>query len=133
MSNFERKRYNPLDLIKQYWPHANTSHITYDPKMRDEMFHIRRGSAHDGTMLFTLENVQRALIPLVNKESAAKNVPPDPNRRLVDIRYTVGDLRYAVVFGRAKLPISETHLYPGQRERVTIPVKCEYIYGETVH
>ena len=42
-----------------------------------------------------------------------------------EIKYTVGKISIAMVFGRVTLG---GNTFPGQKERIRIPVKCEYIY-----
>jgi len=129
MSSFQKKTHNPLDLIKQFWPDANTSHITYDGSLRKGDFSVIRESTHDGTLFFTLEVLQKALLGLVNGTSYCTSHDIDWDR-LVKVQYRVGSIRHAVVFGDVKLRCSDAQLYSGQRERIRMPVTCEYIYKE---
>jgi len=127
MKGFTKQRHNPLELIAQYWPDANTSHITYDPNMKDAEYHIIRQSGGDGTLSFTIEMLQEGLLNLVNGSSYYKKTEPEW-AKVKGIKYTVGDVKHATVFGMIYLKCSETHKYAGQRERTRIPVKCEYVY-----
>lgn len=119
-SRFERHRIDPVAYMrKKGWP---CDHITYDPKMRKGDYSIIRGSTHDGTMVFTHELVETPLALLVNRQTFHK--PREAEFMAAeDVRYVVGPLRLATVFGLVKLPCSETMRYPGQRERVRIPVR----------
>lgn len=95
--------------------------ITYDPSLVPQ-YHIRRGSAHDGTALFSVELIAKAFAPLLRRESYFKPMGDfDPSRELP--RYTIGPLRVAAVFGTVDIPAGR---FPGQRERVSLPVRCEY-------
>jgi len=132
MSSFQKKTHNPLDLIKQFWPDADVSHITYDETLRKGDFSVIRESTHDGTLVFTLEVLQEALLGLVNGTSYCTLHDIDWDKG-VYIRYTVGSMRHAVVFGDVKLGCSDTQLYSGQKERIRMPVKCEYVYKEKIN
>ena len=131
MSDFRKELHDPMELIKQWWPDADTSHITYDPNMKsgDRDYWRIEQSGGDGTMLFTIEMLQKALIPLLNKTTSFKGAEPDDWSDVKDIHYTIGKIRHATVFGMIYLKCSKNQKYPGQRERVRIPVKCEYVYS----
>ena len=117
MKAFERHRINPIDWMRaRGWP---VDHITYDPKMRKGDYSIIRGSTHDGTLLFTQELIEEALVHLAAKASFHKPREAEFNAAK-DVRYVVGPMRMATVFGRVNLPAGR---YPGQRERVRIPVR----------
>lgn len=127
MSNFKKEHHNPLELIKRFWPEANVDHITYDPNLRKGDFNIIRQSGGDGTLLFTLGMLQKGLIGIANMTSFCASNEPDWSK-VKSIKYTVGKMRHATVYGMIYLKCSKTHKYPGQRERIRMPVKCEYIY-----
>ena len=57
MSDFRRVKLNPIELIEEFWPEADHSHLTYDPnlKMRNGQFDIIRQCGGDGTLMFTVE------------------------------------------------------------------------------
>lgn len=123
MANFHRDRLDPLEQMrKRGWP---CEHITYDPKLRKGNcdYQIVRGSTHDGMLLFTLENIERALINIANRTSCKKSKQAEFEAAWPNVRYVVGPLLLATVYGRVKLPCSETSRYSGQRERVRIAVK----------
>ncbi len=126
----ELERHNPIKLIKQFWPEANVDHVTSDTEMHQGDYDIVRGSTHDGTLLFTWENLQKVLLPIANMTTARKGDEPDTTRQLNAINYRVGPLRVARIFGRFKLPCSETHKYPAQKERMRMSVKVEFVYQE---
>lgn len=117
MSKFERHRINPIEWMRNRgWP---VDHITYDPKMRRGDYSINRQSAHDGTLLFTEELIHKALVHLAMKASYHK--PREAEFTAAkSVQYVVGPLRLATVFGAVDLPAGR---YPGQRERVRVPVR----------
>lgn len=128
MSGFKKERHNPIELIKSFWPEANVDHITFDPDLRKGDFNIIRQSGGDGALLFTIEMLQKGLIDIVNMTSWCTITEPKDWSKVKSIKYTIGKMRHATVFGMIKLRCSETQKYPGQRERIRMPVKCEYIY-----
>lgn len=130
MSNFTKEIHNPKELIARLWPDADSSHITYDENFNntERDYYVRRQTGHDGTLMFTYEMFGKAFIELMNKQAFAAKRPPDQTKQLVDIKYTVGPMKHAIVFGNIKLKCSETNLYPGQKERVKMAVKVEYVY-----
>jgi hypothetical protein len=119
----ERRYFNPIDWLAARG--VDCSHITFDPTVTPE-YRIIRGSTHDGTFMFTDELYGRALGPLANRSSFYKGTEPDWSK-VESVRYTVGLARHATVYGKVMLPCSTTQPYPGQRERLTIPVRCEYV------
>ena len=130
MNNFSRERHSPIELIKYYWSEADVSHITYDPKMTEGDYDIIKSSGHDGTRVFTDRMLQEALLGILNMVSFFKPKPPKDWEKVKGIKYTVGPMRHATVFGMIKLKCSEGgQKYPGQRERVRMPVKCEFVYS----
>ena len=92
--NFKRAFHNPLELITQWWPGTDISHIHYDPDMKSsERDYWRVGqSGGDGTMAFTMQMLQEVLLPLLNKESYYNQVPEEDIKRAVDIEYTIGNI-----------------------------------------
>ena len=131
MSDFRKELLDPMELIKQWWPDADVSHITYAPDMKGserDYWRIEE-SGGDGTLLFTIEMLQKALLPLLNKTTCFKGSEPEDWAKVKDIKYTIGKIRHATVFGMIYLKCSKSHKYPGLRERVRIPVKCEYVYS----
>ena len=128
MSDFKKERHNPINLIKQFWPDANTDHITYDPELKKGEYNVIRQCGGDGTLTFTLEMLQKGLVDIANGHSFFKKTEPDWNK-VKGIKYIVGDMKHVTVFGMLKLKCSKTQKYPGQRERIRMPVKCEYVYA----
>jgi hypothetical protein len=122
MSKFYREIYNPMDILKKYFKNE-PEHIKYNPDLKGD-YEIIRQCQHDGTAIFTIELMGEVLKNLVNKESFYKPVPPD-FEKIKDIKYEVGPLRIATVFGNVELPAG---CYPGEKQRARIAVKCEYIY-----
>ena len=128
MKKFKKERHNPLELIKSFWPEANVDHIIYDPNLKVGDFNVTRQSCGDGTLLFTIEMLQNALIGIARMEVCCiSNAPSDPSK-VNGIKYTVGSMRHATVYGMIKLKHNLDRGSSGQRERIRMPVKCEYIY-----
>ena len=86
-------------------------------------------SGGDGTLIFTIKILQKALLPLLNKTTYYNQTPKADLDRAVDIKYKIGDMWHSTVSGMIYLKCSKGHKYPGQKERVRIPVKCEYVYS----
>ena len=127
--NFMKQRHNPIDLIKEFWPGASVDHITYDPDMKNGEYDIIRQSGGDGTVMFTMEMLQKGLIGIANANSYYRLTEPEDWSKVKQIKYTVGPMRHVTVFGMIYLACSKDRKYPGQRERIRMPVKCEYIYS----
>ena len=79
--------------------------------------------------MFTIEMLQKALLPLLNKTTFFNGNEPEDWAKVKDIKYTIGKMRHATVFGMIYLKCSKNLKYAGQKERVRIPVKCEYVYS----
>ena len=127
-STFSKQKHNPLELIKQYWPDADVSHIEFDPTLKKGKYSIIRQSGGDGTMLFTIQMLQEGLILLVNMQSMFKPDEPEDWSNVKAIKYKVGYMRHATVFGMIYLKCSKDHKYPGQRERIRLPVVSELVF-----
>jgi hypothetical protein len=79
-------------------------------------------------MTFTIEMLQKALYPIACKQSYFKQKEPDDWSKVKDIKYKIGPMRHVVCFGMIFLKCNKEHKYPGQRERVRMPVCCDIIY-----
>ena len=79
---------------------------------------------HDGTMYFSFRMMQELLWPILNKTTCFKSKAPTDWSRVIDVKYTVGQIRHVTVYGKVDLRCGR---YPGQRERVRMPVQCELI------
>jgi hypothetical protein len=128
---FRKEKVNPIELIKTWWPDADIRHIQYDPNMKagDRDYWRIEHSAGDGTLLFTIEMLQKALLPLLNKTTYYNQTPKEDLERAIDIKYKIGPIWHSTVFGMIYLRCSTERKYRGQKERVRIPVKCEYVYS----
>ena len=117
-----RVKYNPIELIKGYWPDADISHITFDPKLRksDAQYSVNnlQGSKHDGTVMFTQEMIQSILARLVCMQTYYAPIKPDPKRQVVAIKYCVGWAKYAAVYSNMWM-----------EERMRIPCISEFVYA----
>lgn len=126
LGGFRKQRLNPIEVMKGFgWP---TSHIKFDKNLKrwdgSASYDIVRGSCHDGTLIFTQELLQRALIDIANQRACCLKDDID-SENLGGINYILGDMYLATVFGMVDLPAGR---YPGERQRVRMPVKCEYVY-----
>lgn len=113
-----------LDQMMQFagleWVEGATPRITFDPSLRKQYRIIARHS-HDGTLLFTIKLVQEQLWRMIAGVSYYKPMgEPEPDQ---EVHYTIGHARVARVFGMVNLPAGR---YPGIRESIVIPVRCEY-------
>ena len=121
MSRFMKTRLSLDDAMRSIdakW--TGKPHITYDPTVKHQ-YRIIRQQSHDGTLMSTYNLIQNALSTLFNRSSyyVPMGVVPED----CDVIYTVGTIKIATVFGSVDLHCGR---YPGQRERITIPVRCEY-------
>jgi hypothetical protein len=119
-----RKEYYTIDEVCKMYDIEVPSHIKTNEKLsrvNDAQFDIIRNSTHDGTLLFTRELLGRAIENLVNKESFYKG---DNMEGVTDIEYEIGLISLSTVFGTVDLPVGR---YPGEKQRVRIPVKCKLI------
>lgn len=128
MRNFRKEKHNPVELIEQLWPGASTAHITYDPDMKKGQYDIVRQSGGDGTLLFTLEMFKKGLRDIVQGLSFYKPSEPKDWSEIKEIKYIIGPMRHVIVFGMIELACSKDKKYPGLRERIRMPVRCEYVY-----
>lgn len=129
MSNWRREKINPVKFINDNWPDIDTSHIVYDPnfKRQDRQYWIIRGGGHDGTQIFTFEMLRDAVAPLVTQQSCFKRDIIENDVGLIGMRYRVGPMLLSTVYGMVDLRCGR---YPGQRERVRIPVISTKVYAE---
>ena len=124
--HFSRQKHNPMEVIAGLCPGADVSHITYDPCMWAGQYYIINQCGHDGTLMFTYQMFGESLLRLINRKTCFIPTEPKDWDTVRDIKYTIGPMRHVIVFGRVKLRCSENPM-PGQRERIRIPVICEYI------
>ena len=128
-TSFSRDYHDPIKLIKMYWPDADIGHIEYDPDMKPseaEYYKIKQ-STHDGTMLFTHELLQELLVSLVNMSTHYTPTEPKDFSKVEKIKYKIGKIRHSIVFGMVNI---NGRKMPGQKERVRLYVKCEYVFKE---
>lgn len=112
-----------MEILKDRgWPH---DHIKHDQKV-EKQYEIIMGHSHDGTMIFVQEIIEKALLRLVNMQTHYKPTTPKDWSKVTGINYVIGDIKMATVFGRVAIAGGN---FPGQRERLRIPVKCEYVYA----
>ena len=94
--------------------------IKYDPDLKPQ-YRIIRQHSHDGLLMYTRQLLSDAMGPLLDQTSFFKSEPPADGMTPI---YTIGKIRLVTVFGRVKFHAGE---YPGQRERVTIPVSVKWV------
>jgi hypothetical protein len=120
---YSRERLNPLEVIKRLWPKATVDHITFDPNVKKQ-YSVIRASSHDGTLVFTIELLEKTLIDILVGGSFYRPDEPDWSRNPTP-KYTVGWIRHSTVFGRVNLPAGNMR---GQRERMRMKVRVEWSY-----
>ena len=123
MSSCQRERWDPVRYCRENG--VEPTNITYDPKLRKGDYSIIRQQSHDGTHIFFHDMMRTIVNLLLKRESYYAKNPPHEGLR--DIRYTVGPIRCAIVYGRVTVGCGEIS---GQRERYRMPVKVEYVYQE---
>lgn len=129
MSKWHREKINPIEFMQQHWPGIDISHIEYDPglKRSGRQYSIIRQTGHDGTLLLTLQLLRGAVIPLMKQESCFKPDMVDNDTGLIGMRYKIGPIQLSTCVGMVDLKCGR---YPGQVERVRIPVICEKVYQQ---
>lgn len=125
MSNFSKAIINPIEFIASIG--LSTDHITYDPDLWKGDYSINRGATHDGTGTFTHDLLLRTVLMVALGQSYCTKHTID-FEALKGMKYTVGPIRLASVYGMVKLPISEQYKYTGERQRTRMAVRVEYIY-----
>jgi hypothetical protein len=122
LRGFSRHKLNPVEQLQRLdWP---SKHVTFDPTLKHGTYFVRRGTAHDGTLIFSDELIRRALVEIAKRQGYWKGEEPDWSK-LRGIRYRVGWMKVAIVYGMVDLPIGR---YPGQRESIRMWVVPEYVY-----
>jgi len=119
-----RKEYYTIDEVCNMYGIETPKHITTNVKLSRlnvGQFDIVRQSSHDGTLIFTKEILGRAIENLINKTAYYKK---DNMEGVTDVQYEIGLISLATVFGVVDLPAGR---YPGEKQRVRIPVKCTLI------
>lgn len=125
---FTKQKHSPLEIIKTYWPDSPTDHIVYRPEMKHserQYWRIEQCSG-DGCLAYTIEMFRKLLLPIINSTAYCKADEPIDWENVTHITYIVGPISHATVYGRLKLR-GGGGTFPGQRERVRIPVICKLI------
>jgi hypothetical protein len=102
MTNYDKLRINPIDYIEKNIA-IGIDYIQFDEKLTkpEADFYIIRQQSHNGTYLFTRELINEALSGIVNRTSFCKlNMPKEGIKA---VKYTLGSLKIATVFGNIKL------------------------------
>lgn len=119
---WEREAFPFSELIRRLAGECVPVPWVTESAMGPWQYRIIRASTHDGTCMFTDELLRDAAAPLIEKTSAwAKMMPMPSALRQHHVRYEVGRVRHARVFGTVAMPCGR---YPGVRESITIPVRC---------
>ncbi len=111
-----------MQIIKSFGLEASGGWIEYDPDLWVGDYNIVRQMEHDGTGIFTRQLYGEVLFPILNRVSYGKNEVKDPES-IKSIRYTIGPMRIATVFGR--IEINGLSMF-GEKQRIRMAVKCEY-------
>jgi hypothetical protein len=97
------------------------AHMVYDHNVRPQ-YRIRRASTHDGTLCFSTDLMREALRNLAMQTSYFKPMGEAPHGYAP--RYTIGRIKRFSVYGRVSVGCGEIS---GERECVSIPVRCDYV------
>ena len=98
------------------------SHIEFDPNVKKD-YNIIRQQTHDGTFWFTYDMINKAMLALINKTT--RHIRAGIDWKNVDVlKYTIGWIKISsVYYDEVDLRCGKC---PGEKERLRIPVKCEY-------
>ena len=99
-------------------------HIKFDKDIVPQ-YHIIDSSTHDGTLMFTMELINKSLLRLINKKTCYIPTKPADELHVKDIKYTIGEIELKSEFGMKDLKCGR---YSGQTDIISIPVSCEYIF-----
>lgn len=122
--NISKQWVKPMDVFKIIGREM-PEHITFNPnlnKRNGATYEIVRNAKHDGTAIFTMDLLLQTVKNLALKKS--KDSRQDLTNA-IDVKYEVGLISLATVFGIVDLPIGR---YPGEKQRSRIPIKCTLIY-----
>jgi len=98
--------------------------IEYNPNAEFDYFTTER-STHDGTLIFTLNNIQKILIKILKKETYYTKIPQDviDNPFNYNYKYIIGDIIIHQDFGIKNI---NGNKWPGQTDTLVLPIKFEY-------
>jgi hypothetical protein len=122
-----KRQYYTINEVCKMFGFKCPEHIKTNPdltRLNGGQYDIVRGSKHDGTLIFTIELLERVIKPLINKESYFKEMEIE-FELAKDVTYEVGLISVATIYGMVDLPIGRCH---GQRQRARLPVKCTIIH-----
>jgi hypothetical protein len=106
----------------------SVEHIQFDKDVVPE-YHVIRNITHDGTMMFTQEVLDKALIPLINRTTCCKTSEPEDISKVKWMGYIIGEVELKEEFGMKDLACGR---YPGVTDTVTIPVRCVYKFYDNM-
>lgn len=119
------EKINLIDWLKS--ENVMPENIEYVENLEPE-YRIARRQSHDGTMIFTHDLIGEIANLLLKRESYYKLTEPDWSK-VTDIKYKVGPMEIQSKFGQVNLPCGK---YSGVTEDMILPVRCEYIYQESI-
>lgn len=128
MAGFKKEIINPVEYLHNIYG-ISCAHINFDPKLNrcDAQYQIIREQSSDGTLIFKYKMLEEVLNLLTSMSSYYKPHSPDSSRKLIGMRYTVGCMRLATVYGSVSLPAGR---FPGERNRVRISVIADFVYAD---
>lgn len=102
--------------------------IEYNPNVEFNYF-TSEISTHDGTLIFTLNNIQKILIKILKRETYYTKIPQDviDNPFNYNYKYTIGDLLIHNDYGTKNI---NGNKWPGVTETMVLPIKFEYFEKE---
>lgn len=121
ISNLLKYRFNE---VKHHIGELSAGHINYNPSINKEyQYKVIEHSKHDGTVLFTLENIDSCLMKIINKQTYFSPLLKEKSiDEVKDIVYEIGDVEVKSLYG-----VKVKH-FIGVDETISIPVKCNLIF-----
>lgn len=119
------KNGNKLFIIMKY-DNGKQSKITiiYNPYIDFDYFTMKT-TTHDGTLLFTLESIEKLLYKLLQLNTMPKDIPIDENNiDDYDYVYTIGDIVLHRDFGIKSINGNNLR---GETDTIILPIKFNYI------
>lgn len=117
ISNLLKSSYEEAEQIEGI---IGVSHITYNPNVNEEyQYRVIEHGEHDGTVLFTLDNIDRCLTRLIKKQTYYKPLLNGKKAHEVkEVSYEIGDIEVKSIYG----------INIGVEETISIPVRCSLIF-----
>lgn len=133
MKLWQRGKINPVEFVKGNYnfnllslvadPDKINITVEYDNTLtkRNSDYCIRRQQSHDGTLLFTYGLILSPINLVLSGQSCCKKYENADLSEVKGVHYTIGDMSLITTWKDDGKGLR-------QRERVSLPVKMQYIY-----